>query len=230
MRQNSKTHYFQHFTFGLSKFIDSIFLQKRQEIVNLFLMKIDLQSSTQILDVGVSTEEHFTSNFLEKKYPYTNQITAVGIGDFQELEIIYPGLQYIKADGRDLPFQDNSFDYVYSHAVIEHTGSRKSQFKFLSEVFRVARKAVFITTPNRLHPIEFHTGIPLIHYLPHPWYRKIYGLLGKEFYSRESNLNLLTEKDVLKLIYSLPITKNQVKTYFTKFLLFKANLIFMIDK
>jgi hypothetical protein len=35
-----------------------------------------------------------------------------------------------------------------------------------------------VTTPNRWHPIDLHTALPLLHWLPPSIYRPIYGMLG----------------------------------------------------
>jgi hypothetical protein len=37
----------------------------------------------------------------------------------------------------------------------------------------VARKGVFVRTPSRGFPIEFHTVLPFIHWLPVSFYRKL---------------------------------------------------------
>ena len=228
---SSTGNYFQYMTFGLGSFIDKTLYKKRREVFDCFMKEMKITEKDTILDVGVSDEDHLSSNLLEKLYQYEkSNITAVGIHDFKHLEKIYPGLVFVKADGRNLPFADNSFDYVYSHAVLEHTGSRAAQLVFLSETLRCANKGIFITTPNRLHPIEFHTAIPLIHYLPHKWYRKIYLMLGKKFYAREENLNLLTTKEILELAYSLEKDGKKIKMCATKFLGLKANLILIIKK
>jgi len=225
---DSNQKYFQYFTFGLGRIIDKILYQKRREIFECFITEMSPTEKDTVLDIGVSDEDHPSSNLLEKLYPYTNRITAVGIHDFNHLEEVYPDLTFVLADGRNLPFADNSFDYVYSHAVLEHTGSRNSQLVFLAEAFRVAIKGVFITTPNRSHPVEFHTAIPLLHYLPHNWYRKIYSLLGKKFYAQEENLNLLTAKDLLNLGCRLQSRGVKIKLRDTKFLFFSANLILIM--
>ena len=231
-KQAMQTHqtYFQYFSFGQGNFIDKVLFQKRKEIFNCFMGQFLPTSLDKVLDIGVSDEEHTSSNLFEKYYPYTENITAVGVDNFQHLEDIYPGLKFVQADGRHLPFADNSFDYVYSHAVIEHTGSRRLQTQFLAEARRVARKGIFITTPNRLHPIEFHTAIPLIHYLPHNWYRKIYQLLGKTFYSNEENLNLLTGKELTYLGKKASQGQDDITLEHTKFLFFNANLILIVKK
>jgi ubiquinone/menaquinone biosynthesis C-methylase UbiE len=195
-----------------------------------FLEEMQMNSSDSILDIGVSDEDHPASNLLEKNYPYTENLTALGIDNLHHLEKIYSGLTYIKGDGRSLPFDDRSFDFVYSHAVLEHVGSRHSQLTFIAEAFRVARKGVFLTTPNRMHPMEFHTGLPLLHYLPHSWYRALYRLLGKTFYAREENLNLLTEKELLELGYKVAEKQGEIKVEHTKFLFFNANLMLFIKK
>ena len=77
----------------------------------------------------------------------------------------YPGLKYVRSDGLALPFPDKSFDLVVSFAVIEHVGSRVQQKAFVMELYRVG-KTCCITTPNRWYPLEFHTAVPLIHWLP----------------------------------------------------------------
>jgi ubiquinone/menaquinone biosynthesis C-methylase UbiE len=44
--------------------------------------------------------------------------------------------QLVKADGRDLPFPDGSFDYVYSHGVIHHSDEPE---RIAGEILRVLR-------------------------------------------------------------------------------------------
>ena len=98
-----------------------------------------------------------------------------------------------------LPFPDKSFDLVVSFAVIEHVGSRAQQKEFLHELARVGR-SVYLTTPNRWFPIEFHTVMPLVHWLPASMFRTILRLMGKTFYAQEQNLNLLSAADIKALL------------------------------
>ena len=70
--------------------------------------------------------------------------------------------KWVKADGRKLPFGNDSFDFVFSNAVVEHVGSEVDQLDFVNEHDRVGKNWVF-TTPNRLFPIESHTQIVLLH-------------------------------------------------------------------
>ena len=72
----------------------------------------------------------------------------------------------VRADGRELPFEDGEFDLGFSNAVIEHVaGGRAGQRQFISELCRVAGK-VFVTTPNKLFPVDPHSLLPFVHWLP----------------------------------------------------------------
>src|SRR5271154_7501713 len=103
------------------------------------------QADDVILDIGATSDRSYShSNYLEAWYPHKARVTAAGIDPGAEfLEQAYPGVKFVLAAGRALPFADNSFDYVHSSAVIEHVGGGEQQFAFLGEAFRVARKGVF---------------------------------------------------------------------------------------
>jgi ubiquinone/menaquinone biosynthesis C-methylase UbiE len=112
----------------------------------------------------------------------------------------------LRGDGRRLPFADRSFDLVHSSAVLEHVGSRAAQRDFLRELLRVARRAVFVTTPNRWFPVEFHSVLPLVHWLPPPAFRAILRRLGHDELADERNLNLLGARDLAALTEGLDAT------------------------
>ena len=149
-----------------------------------------------ILDIGATGDRGYDhSNYLEAWYPHKTRITAIGVdGEAAFLGKAYPGIRYVQGDGCALPFADRSFDYVHSSAVIEHVGSAARQTTFIAEACRVARKGVFITTPNRWYPIEFHTVLPLLHWLPAGAFRALLHALGNRFLAREENLNLLSAR------------------------------------
>ena len=168
---------------------------------------IRLQSpdaTTTILDVGATSDETYdSSNYLERWYPHPAMITACGIDDASFLELKYPGMKYRQYDGRELPFPDQSFDIVHSSAVLEHVGSRERQTWFVRELLRVARKGVFFTTPNRWFPVEFHSVLPLVHWLPPPMFRAALRALGHDALALEENLNLLSVAEVVAICRSI---------------------------
>lgn len=150
-----------------------------------------------ILDVGVTSDrKQLASNYLEAWHPRKDLITACGIDDASFLEELYPGVRFVHGDGKDLPFPDESYDWVHSSAVLEHVGSAAEQAKFIAELHRVCRKGLFVTTPNRWFPVEFHSVLPFVHWLPKPWFRALLRRLGHRELSLEQNLNLLGRRDL----------------------------------
>lgn len=173
---------------------------QRRRMFELFLSTTGIQSQDAVLDVGATSDRTYShSNYLAQWYPYKNRITATGIDDATFLEEMHPGLKFVFADGRNLPFADKEFDYVHSSAVLEHVGSRIAQRDFLSEAWRVARQGIFITTPNRWFPIEFHTLMPLTHWLPPNVFRRLCKMRGLDFFASESNLNLISASQLKRL-------------------------------
>ncbi len=161
-------------------------------------LDIGVSQGDTILDIGATSDRTYDhSNYLEAWYPAPERITAVGIDAGASFLVEeYPGVRFVAANGRLLPFADNAFDYVHSSAVLEHVGNAYFQMGFMAEARRVARKAVFLTTPNRYFPVEFHTVLPLIHWLPPKLFRRLLVTMGKEFFASEANLNLLSARQL----------------------------------
>jgi hypothetical protein len=144
-------------------------MRSRKRKLQLFLELFEPGPETTVVDVGV-TDAPFgggsTDNFFEARYPWPEQITGVGHTELDRFASAFPTVRAVRADGRDLPFADGAFDLGFSNAVVEHVGGgREGQRRFVHELCRVARR-VFVTTPNRFFPLEVHTLLPFVHWLP----------------------------------------------------------------
>lgn len=175
----------------------SILMRARKRVFELFMDRLRPDSSTTILDIGVSDDENEGANFLEKQYPWQAQITCAGLGAGDAVKAMYPKVKYFSIEpGQRLPFADNSFDIACSNAVLEHVGGAAQRRAFLSEHLRVAR-AVFITVPNRWFFVEHHTSIPFIHYVPGLFRRMLSGS-AKDYWSHSENLEFLSRSTLLQ--------------------------------
>ncbi|MCD6387990.1 MAG: methyltransferase domain-containing protein [Desulfobulbaceae bacterium] len=176
-----------------------IALGVRKKIFQVFMDTMKPDEQTTILDVGVTPDRTLPeSNFFEKLYPYKHRLTATSIEDASFLEQEYPGLTFIRTPEGELPFEDQHFDMVFCSAVLEHVGDRKEQGDFVRELLRVA-KMFFLSTPNWGFPVEFHTFLPFIHWLPQPLHQAILRRLGLEFWAETKNLNLLSSATIRTL-------------------------------
>jgi SAM-dependent methyltransferase len=153
----------------LRRVASRVSMRSRERKLQLFLELLQPGAETTVIDVGV-TDAPFgagsTDNFFEALYPWPERITGVGRTELDRFAAAFPQVRAVQADGRDLPFGDAEFDLGFSNAVVEHVaGGREGQRQFVHELCRVARR-VFVTTPNRRFPLEVHTLLPFVHWLP----------------------------------------------------------------
>jgi SAM-dependent methyltransferase len=171
---------------------DEISRRSRRRKLALFMEEIAPTGETTVLDVGAD-ELAFgddggcaTLNFFEEHYPWPERITALGLTPGERFRERYPATRYVQGDALALPFADGEFDVVFSNAVIEHVGGREQQRRFVEEALRVGRR-VFVTTPNRWFPVEVHTRLPLVHWLPDAAAHRAYDLARKPW-AKENHL------------------------------------------
>jgi hypothetical protein len=150
----------------------AVSLRNRRRKMRLFFDFLQPTAETTVVDVGVADApfgegeaQALTHNFFEALYPWPERITAVGNVPLESFARAFPHVQRVVADGRELPFADGEFDVAFSNAVVEHVGGRDDQERFVHELCRVADQ-VFVTTPNRLFPLDPHTLLPVVHWLP----------------------------------------------------------------
>lgn len=189
--------------------------RSRSNKYDLFLAQTCIEKSSQLLDVGVADSEYSPyDNFLEKHYPYAESITALSIFPLDEFRERYPKVKTVVFAGGTFPFFDNQFDVVHSNAVIEHVGSFDKQVDFVKEIVRVGLMFYF-TTPSRFFPVETHTNLPFLHYLPKAIFDRILRMLGKSW-ATGGYMNLLSKRDLVRLMESAGIVDYRI---FTKRLL-----------
>jgi hypothetical protein len=153
----------------LRRVASRVSMRSRERKLQLFLDLLQPGPETTVVDVGV-TDAPFgagsTDNFFEARYPWPERITGVGRTELDRFAAAFPQVRAVRADGRALPFGNAEFDLAFSNAVVEHVaGGREGQRQFVHELCRVARR-VFVTTPNRRFPLEVHTLLPFVHWLP----------------------------------------------------------------
>jgi SAM-dependent methyltransferase len=153
----------------LRRVASRVSMRSRERKLQLFLELFHPGPETTVVDVGVTNAPFgggSSDNFFEALYPWPERITGVGHTELDRFSAAFPDVRAVRADGRELPFADGSFDLGFSNAVVEHVaGGRDGQRRFVHELCRVARR-VFVTTPNRWFPLEVHTLLPFVHWLP----------------------------------------------------------------
>ena len=129
----------------------------REKRFQLFLIVTKPSKKYNLLDVG-----GYPGNWGKNSH-YFNTITCLNLT--KENNSAIPNLTTVQGDGRQLDFDDQQFDIVFSNSVIEHVGSFEDQKKFSEEILRVGRK-VWVQTPAKGFFFEPHFLFPFFHWLP----------------------------------------------------------------
>ena len=156
----------------------------------------------RVLDIGCGNGR-LSDMFIDNDIDYTGVDFSKSLIEIAKEERGKNGT-FIQADALKLPFKDNSFDTVFSIAVIHHIPSKENRVKFVSEANRVLKPGgVFILTAwNTLQWrfLKSHT----LHSL-----KKVFGLsdlnlgdiiipFGKD--KRQRYIHTLTKRSIRKLL------------------------------
>lgn len=189
------------YTSSKFKFLDNIVLKKRKEMFEIIKKNINLNNINSVLDIGTTSDNSLeSSNFLIKQFKSIKIKKSIS-----DQKILNDNFFDMTFEGSITENLNDNFDNLRSDllvcsATIEHLGNFSSIKKGIDNIVNLSDKYFVITTPNRYHPIEFHTKIPFIHFLPKEFYRKLLEFFGNEFFSKEENLNLLSKKDLINLM------------------------------
>jgi SAM-dependent methyltransferase len=121
-----------------SEYDYALFEYYRSAKVFAFLEEADFRVSGHVLDAGCGGGGMPLSFADEAGFvvgiDLVNRFGAAGVTLSQERGI--RNLDFVQADGQRLPFADASFDWVFSHAVIEHVADAQ---RYLHECARVLK-------------------------------------------------------------------------------------------
>ena len=175
-------------------------LRARKKMFDQFMKEIKPNEQSEILDLGTTPDRMLTdSNLFDKLYPYKDKITVCSIENCSNIVKELGLKRYVPTEPkRPLPFRKNEFDVCICSAVLEHVGGISDQEFFLNECLRVA-KHVFLTTPYRYFPIEMHTFIPFLHWMPWKTFQTIVKKTKGEFWASEDNLRLCCKRDIERM-------------------------------
>jgi ubiquinone/menaquinone biosynthesis C-methylase UbiE len=214
--------------FGLQKFFDFIVYHHRKKMYESIFTNLEFVADCKILDIGSTSDTGKSSNAFLHFFPKNKIISVSDQLITDETKLKFPNVEFVLGDGLSLDFPENSFDIVFSNAVLEHVGNYENVEKFILESYRVSRREVILITPNRWFPLETHTKILFLHWLPKQVFRHFLRILGMDFFSKEENLNLLTNRDLKKIILNIGIKDYEIQNL--RFLGFPSNIVLKLIK
>jgi SAM-dependent methyltransferase len=175
----------------VSKMVWNFSAKAREKRAQLFRHYFRIDKTTKILDLGSENGTNIFNVLQDTDYQAEN----IYIADIDENAVetgnkLYGFNAVLISETEQLPFTDKFFDIVYCSSVIEHTTVVKSdvwnwtdgkEFKtaswnrqksFAKEVIRLG-KQYFVQTPSKTFPIESHTWLPFVGYLPREYFLPI---------------------------------------------------------
>jgi hypothetical protein len=189
----------RHFTFIAR--ISPIFRRRRTAA---FLRLFKPGPETRILDVG-GLPRYWEGAVLASPMTITNLEPL----DSYEASFLSSNQTFVPSDATRMPWDDQSFDIVFSNSVIEHMGTAEQQEAFVRECRRVG-KGFWIQTPAKEFPLEPHFLALFLHWFPKATQRRflrrftVWGLLARPcdeiLDAVMAELRLLTRREFRRLL------------------------------
>jgi len=200
----------------------------RRRRAQIFHDNFVLDASSKVLDIGSEDGSNIAQVLLGTGLQPHN----VYIADISEDMVTSGHEKYgfvpvtISEAGR-LPFDNGYFEVVYCSSVIEHVTVPKEhvwlvtsgekfrrtanerQLAFAQEIRRLGR-GYYVQTPNRWFPIESHTWLPFVGYLPRAWQISVLHICNRFWVKRTNpDWHLLTARDMRRLFPGAAIVKER---------------------
>ena len=194
-------------------------------MVNLMKKKINLSRIRDLLDIGTTEDSSANSSNIFCKMLNNIKIhKSISNQKIKDKRFKLCLKKSITSELSKNNIQNFKSDLVISSATIEHVGNLKNQIIKVENMISLSKKYVVISTPNRFYPIELHTKLPLLHWLPKSLFRKILIFFNMNYFADEKNLNLLNKSD-LKKILNIFSKKIDYKIHNIYFLGFVSNFL-----
>lgn len=213
----------------------------REKRAFMFRKEFLINENTKLLDLGSETGSNIHAVLQGTSFrPQNIYIADIDSSFIKKGATTYGFVPVLISESKQLPFDDGFFDIVYCSSVIEHVTVPKEQvwslfsgkeFKnkslnrqkeFANEIRRLG-KQYFVQTPYKHFPIESHSWLPFIGWLPRKvliptlkftnafWVKKTspdwYLLNRNEMSSLFPDANIVSEKS-LGLTKSIMAIKN----------------------
>lgn len=192
--------------------------QARAGRAELFRAYFELTEQTRILDLGSEDGSSIAAVVKGTRVsPENVYIADIDADAVERGHLRYGFTPVVIPESGQLPFEDLFFDIVYCSSVIEHvtvpkaevwklrSGSefcrraQAAQREFAKEMERLGR-AYFVQTPNRWFPLESHSWLPFLGYLPRRVLVPILSITNVIWVKRTSpDWHLLTAADMRRL-------------------------------
>lgn len=200
---------------GVERVVQRARQRARAKRASVFRHHFELGRETRIIDIGSENGSAIATVLAGTNIDPSN----VFIADVDAERVADGARRYgfvpvpISESGR-LPFDDHFFDIVYCSSVIEHVTMAKSdiwqqrsdkefraqarqrQREFAEEIRRLG-KSYYVQTPNKWFPIESHTWLPVVGFLPRRVQLPVIAISNRYWIKRTApDWCLLTTKDM----------------------------------
>lgn len=212
----------------ISKIVWKFSAQARKKRAQLFRQYFSINENTKILDLGSENGTNIFNVLQNTSYnPANVYIADISQNAVEEGKRNYGFNAVLIDESGKLPFEDKFFDIVYCSSVIEHVTvvksdvwtwkdgkefsaeSFKHQKLFADEIIRLGKK-YFVQTPSKNFPVESHTWLPLVGYLPRKHFLPILKLSNRFWVKQaEPDFNLLNKDDMKRLFPDAEIVKEK---------------------